>query len=228
MPQLTLYQYPIRACSSVTVNALIELDIPFEDEVIDIRAGEQNSPEYRKIHPFGKVPALIADGNVITENVAILLYLDALKPGIILPSVDSPISRAQHHADLVWCTATMHPTIRQVRMPMRYTDGDISGIRQKGIEDTLHLLGLVEARVSDDQWWYGDTWSILDVYVNWGLVTALSTDLISLNAYPAIRSHIQRVRNRASFQLALQRQTKAKETAGLTFPDEATWNANVS
>ena len=227
MPQLMLYQYTIRACSSVTVYALIELGFTFEDKVIDIRAGEQNSIEYRKIHPFGKVPALVADGDIITENVAILLYLDALKTGIILPSVPSPRERATQHADLIWCTATMHPTIRQVRMPMRYTEGDVSGVRQKGIEDTIHLLDIVEARVSGGRWWYGQDWSILDVYINWGLVTALSTDLISLEGFPAIRSHIQRVRERPSFQVAFKRQIEAKEAAGLTFPDEATWNANV-
>ncbi|MEM7327489.1 MAG: glutathione S-transferase family protein [Pseudomonadota bacterium] len=227
MANLTLYQYPLRACSTVTVNALIELDLPFEDRVIDIRAGEQYSPAYRKIHPYGKVPALLVDTRVITENVAILLYLDALRPGIILPSTSSSLERAAIHTDLVWCTATMHPTIRQVRMPIRYTDGDVSGVQQKGIEDTIHLLDIVEARVANDRWWYGAQWSILDVYVNWGLVTALSTDLIPLDDYPAIRAHIRRVRGRASFQSALARQTRAMEEAGLTFPDEASWNAQV-
>lgn len=206
----------------------MELELPFADRVIDIRTGEQNSAAYRKIHPFGKVPALLVDDVVVTENVAILLYLDALKPGVILPDAKTPLAKAEFHADLVWCTATMHPTIRQVRMPLRYTDGDTSGVREKGIEDTIHLLNIVEARVSDERWWYGETWSILDVYVNWGLVTALSTDLIGLEDYPAIRSHIRRVRARESFQAALQRQMQAKEAAGLTFPDEAEWNANVS
>ncbi len=227
MPELTLYQYPLRACSSVTVNALMELELPFTDRVIDIRSGEQNSPAYRQIHPFGKVPALLVNDIVITENVAILLYLDALVPGVILPESGSPLDRAQYHADLVWCTASMHPTIRQVRMPLRYTDGDVSGVRQKGIEDTIYLLDIIESRVSDDRWWYGVEWSILDVYVNWGLVTALSTDLISLENYPGIRSHIARVRARETFQAALKRQTDAKEAAGLTFPDETSWNANV-
>ncbi len=227
MPRHILYQYPLRACSSVTVNALMETGIEFEDRVVDIRAGEQNDPAYRKIHPYGTVPALSVDDHVITENVAILLYIDALKPDVIFPKSESSLDRAAIHADLVWCTATMHPFIRQVRMPTRFTDGDASGVRQRGIEKTTHILNVAEHRLTDDSWWYGDRWSILDVYINWGLMTALSTDLFPLERYPAIKSHIHRVRERPSFEAAFARQTEAKERAGLVFPDEAMWNTNI-
>ena len=227
MPKYILYQYPLRACSSVTVSALIEAGIEFEDSVVDIRAGEQNEERYRNIHPFGKVPALSVDGQVIIENVAILLYIDSIRPSTILPESNSPLDRAKFYSDLVWCTATMHTAIRQVRMPMRYTDTDSSGVRAKGIEETIRILDVVEARLADQLWWYGDIWSIVDVYVNWGLMTAASTDLLPLNEYPAIRSHIHRVRERPSFQAALVRQSAAKEKAGLVFPDEASWNTNI-
>ena len=222
-PHYILYQFPLRACSSVTVNAMLELGLNFEDRVINILAGEQNEPAYRKIHPFGKVPALSVDSNVIIENVAILLYLDSVKPNILFPEAKSSLDRATVHSDLVWCTATMHPAIRQVRMPMRYTDGDISGVRERGIKETTHILNVVEERLTGNRWWYGDHWSIVDVYINWGIVTAASTDLLPMEAYPAIRSHIRRVRERPSFQAALVRQTEAKEKAGLVFPDEASW-----
>lgn len=228
MPEYLLYQYPIRACSTVTVNALMEVGLEFEDRVINILAGEQNSEAYRKIHPFGKVPALSVDGKVIIENVAILLYIDAIKPNILFPSGSDPLDRAAIHADLVWCTATMHTAIRQVRMPMRYTDGDITGVREKGLEETTRILNVIEERLSGDRWWYGENWSILDVYINWGLTTAASTDLLPLQSYPAIRSHIARVRERPGFQAALERQTEAKEKVGLVFPDEATWKTEFS
>lgn len=223
MPNLTLYQYPLRSCSTVTVNALIETGLEFEDRVIDILAGEQNIPAYRAIHPYGKVPALMVDRTVIIENVAILLFIDALKPGILYPAVSSPLERARFHADLVWCTAILHPTIRQARMPIRYTAGNPEGVRQKGINDTLELMGIIEQRLSKGEWWYGDKWSILDVYVNWALVTALSTDLFPLSDYPRIKAHIDQVRSRPSFQAAQARQLEAKQNAGLVFPDEDSW-----
>ena len=228
MTDYVLYQFPLRACSSVTVNAMIEAELDFEDRVVDILKGEQNSSEYRKIHPYGKVPALSVDGKIIIENVAILLYIDSIKPNVLFPASDSPLQRATIHSDLVWCTATMHTAIRQVRMPMRYTDGDASGVREKGIKETLTILDIVEERLSGDRWWYGESWSIVDVYINWGIMTAASTDLLPMQSYPAIRSHMQRVRERPGFQAALKRQTEAKENAGLVFPDEATWKTDFS
>ncbi len=223
MPNYTLYQFPLRACSSVAVNAMIEVGLEFEDRVVNIMTGEQNEPAYRKVHPFGKVPALVVDGEVIIENVSILLYIDSVRPNILFPEAKTPLERATIHSDLVWCTATMHTAIRQVRMPMRYTGGDVSGVQEKGIEETTHMLNIVEERVAGDRWWYGDTWSIVDVYINWCITTAASTDLLPMNDYPAIRSHIRRVRERPSFQAALKRQMAAKEKAGLEFPEAMTW-----
>ncbi len=223
MTKYVLYQFPLRACSSVTVSAMLEVGLEFEDRVIDILKGEQKEAAYKKIHPYGKVPALSVDGKVIIENVAILLYIDSIKPNILFPAAQTPLEQASIHSDLVWCTATMHTAIRQVRMPMRYTDSESEGVRKKGIEDTTAIFDIIEKRVAGDQWWYGDAWSILDVYINWGIVTAASTDLLPMNSYPAIKSHIRRVRERPSFQAALVRQTAAKEKAGLVFPDEASW-----
>lgn len=207
---------------------MLEVGLEFEDRVINILAGEQNEAAYRKIHPFGKVPALSVDGTVIIENVAILLFIDSVKPGMLFPQANSSLDRAAIHSDLVWCTATMHPAVRRVRMPLRYTDGDTSGVREKGLQEITKILSVVEERLGGNRWWYGDRWSIIDVYVNWGIMTAASTDLLPLQSYPAIRSHIQRVRERPSFQAALTRQTEAKEKAGLVFPDEATWNTEAS
>ena len=47
---------------------LKELDAEHERIVIDIQAGEQNSPEYRAINPMGKVPTLVDDDIVISSS----------------------------------------------------------------------------------------------------------------------------------------------------------------
>lgn len=227
MPIFTLYQFPLRSCSTVTVNAFIELGIEFKDQVIDIMKGEQYGDEYLKIHPYGKVPALSVDSHVIIENVAILLYLDSLKPNILFPETESALVRASYNSDLVWCTGTMHPAIRKLRMPKRYTDGDTSGIRAKGLEQTTYILSVIEERLTDASWWYGDQWSIMDVYVNWGLMTAFSTEEILVDDYPAIRSHIKKVRERPSFRASLARQIEAKEKSGLEFPTQIVWKSDI-
>ena len=206
----------------------MEVGLEFDDRVIDILAGEQHGAAYRKVNPFGKVPALSVDGKIIVENVAILGYIDTVKPNILFPEAKTALQRAKFHADLVWCTATLHTAVRQVRMPVRYTDGDVSGVRQKGIEEMTKLLNFVEKRLANRPWWYGETWSIVDVYVNWGIMTAASTDLLPMQDFPAIYAHGQRVRERPSFRAALIRQEQAKDKAGLVFPDELLWKTDFS
>ena len=59
-------------------------------------------------------------------------------------------------------------------------------------------------------------------------MTAASTDLLPLQSYPAIQSHISRVRERLSFQDSFARQTAAKERAGLVFPDKDSWETEFT
>lgn len=221
MPDLKLYHYPVRACSHVTFNALEEAGLDYDDQSIDIMKGEQKSGDYLKIHPGGKVPALVVDGITLAENAAILIYLNSIAPDAkLLPSGEGPFEQAKSYSDLIWVSSTFHPAIRQVRMAMRFTDGDPSGVQAKGVEFSTAIFNHVEERVAGDKWWYGDDWSIVDVYVNWCVMTAASTELMPMEKYPSIRSHIERVHARPSFQKAIARQMTSKERDGVVFPEE--------
>lgn len=54
---------------------ILEEDLPYEHIPIDIATGEQKSPAYKALQPFGKVPALEDDGFLIFESRAICKYL---------------------------------------------------------------------------------------------------------------------------------------------------------
>ena len=214
MPEFTLYHAP-GACSRVTMNALEECGITYEDRIIDLPGGEQKTPTYLAINPRGKVPALLVDGTLLTENAAILMYLAALKPEAgLLPVTGSALDQATCHADLIWCSATLHPMVRQVRMPIRYTNTeDTTGIVAKGTEYLDNALPQIEARVSNDRWWYDDSWSILDVYVCWCYNTAASAGY-ALDAYPGLLAHRERVKARPSFKATMAREKAALKAAG--------------
>ena len=64
---------------------LEEADIAYEAIPIDGRKGDQFDPEFLKINPNAKVPAIVDDGNAIFDSNAILLYL-AEKTGKFLPA----------------------------------------------------------------------------------------------------------------------------------------------
>ena len=71
---ITFYYSPMSSASRVHW-ALEELGIPYEKVKIDLRAGDQKKPEYAKIHPFQKVPALVDGDEKLFESLAILLHL---------------------------------------------------------------------------------------------------------------------------------------------------------
>jgi glutathione S-transferase len=88
---LTLY-YATAACSMAPHILLEEVGTPYDTVRIDLKAGEQNGPAFRAINPRGKVPVLNADGEILTEGIAIQYYLarrfaeNALLPDDVLPA----------------------------------------------------------------------------------------------------------------------------------------------
>ena len=54
---------------------LQEMEIDFEPVTVNLLAGEQHSPAFLKVNPAGKLPALVDGEVVLTESVAIVLYL---------------------------------------------------------------------------------------------------------------------------------------------------------
>src|SRR5690349_14041878 len=76
---ITLFHAP-QSRSSAALILLEELDAPYELRVINMKAGEQRQPAYLQINPMGKVPAMMHRGALVTEQVAIFLYLADLFP----------------------------------------------------------------------------------------------------------------------------------------------------
>ncbi len=218
MPELLLYHFP-RACSHVTMNALDEAGLQYEDQVVNILNGDNKTPEYLAIHPGGKVPALRVDGDILTENAALLIFINELVPEAnLLPAGDSPFTKAAMYSDLIWISGTVHPAVRQMRMPVRFTvDDHHDGIRAKGREYTDTIMGQIDARTADGAWWYGESWSIVDVYLAWCCGIAAASGY-ALDDYPNVQNLLQRVSERDSFKQAVARQVKATEDAGIKLP----------
>jgi glutathione S-transferase len=119
---IILYHTP-GACSRVTLNALEEIGLPFEDRPIDIFKGAQARPDYLAVNPKGKVPALDIDWRILTETPAILWYL-AQRSGAaaLLPtSADGGIA-IETLIDLSWFSNTLHVLVRSARAHA-YDDG---------------------------------------------------------------------------------------------------------
>lgn len=71
---------------------LEELGVPYQRELVDIRAGAQNAPAFRAINPMGKVP-VVADGQtIVSEQSAICAWLaDRFPEKKLAPAIDDPM-----------------------------------------------------------------------------------------------------------------------------------------
>jgi glutathione S-transferase len=77
--QITLY-HAARSRSSGAVALLEALGADYRMQVLDLKAGANLAPAYLAINPMGKVPAIVHNGALVTEQVAIYLYLADLYP----------------------------------------------------------------------------------------------------------------------------------------------------
>src|SRR5690349_1013839 len=71
----TKLYYAPGACSLASHIALEEIGIPYQTQPLNLAEGDQRKPEYLKINPRGRVPALVVDDEILTENVGIMTYL---------------------------------------------------------------------------------------------------------------------------------------------------------
>ena len=105
---LQLYTY-FRSSAAFRVRIGLNLKgLPREDHVVWLLDQEQSSPGYRKVNPQGLVPALVADGQVIGQSLAILEYLDEVYPEPPLLPPD-PLGRARVRSLALAIACDLHP-----------------------------------------------------------------------------------------------------------------------
>ncbi len=91
---ITLYHNAMSSCAAKVRMVLSEKELEWEGIHLDLRAGDQQKPEYVKLNPKKVVPTLVHDGAVIIESNVVCEYLDdAFEARPVRPS--SPAKLAQ-------------------------------------------------------------------------------------------------------------------------------------
>jgi glutathione S-transferase len=195
---LTLYYAP-GACSMAAHIVLEEAGEKYEARRVDFAKAEQRTEAYLKIHPMGRVPALLLDsGEPLTENTAILPYLG--KRYRLWPA--DPLAEARALSLLGFFATNVHPAHAHIARPERYvTDPshfpDMQAQARKMFQDYLQQVD----RVLAGRQWLSDQYSVLDPYAftfyTWGVRRELPmADLKSYTAHKdrmLARPAVQRV-----------------------------------
>jgi GST-like protein len=144
---------------------LEEVGLPYEVRPIDIGKGDQFDPEFLRISPNNKIPAIVdTDGPggssiSVFESGAILIYL-AEKTGKLLPS-----SGPARYPVLEWVMFQMGgigPMLGQVHHFRHYAPEPIPYAIDRYTNEANRLYGVLDRRLRDREWLAGD-YSIADI-----------------------------------------------------------------
>lgn len=146
--------------------ALEELGLPYEVHPIDITQNEQFDPEFLKISPNNKIPAIIdPDGPggepfALFESGAILLYL-ARTTGRLMP--ESPRAYWTAVQWLMWQMGGFGPMLGQAHHFLRFAPEDVPYAKERYRNETRRLYGVLDKRLGEAEWLAGDEYSMADI-----------------------------------------------------------------
>ena len=186
--QLTFIHSP-NSRSAGTRILLEELGAPYELVALDMKAGQTRAPGYTAINPMGKVPAIVHQGALITEQPAVFIYLADLFPEAgLAPAIGDPL-RGPYLRWLVFYGSCFEPALvdramkREPAPPATSPYGDF---------DTMFKT--LTDQLAAGPYLLGERFSAADVL--WGTALNWTTRFQLVPATPVIQAYIERVASR--------------------------------
>lgn len=198
---LKLYGFPptrsIRA-----VWTLRELGVEFEFIQVNLAKGEHRTTEFLAINPAGKVPVLVDGDLVLTESVAIVLYLADKYPAKgLLPTTLESRAEAQRWL-LFTATELEQPLWRIARHTALYPkEKRLPDEVPLAREDFQSMAAVMEAHLRDRQFLVGDRVSVADFVAAYTLDWANEIHLLA--TFPQLQAYMERMYTRPSAPLRI-------------------------
>jgi glutathione S-transferase len=188
-------------CQRVKV-VLEEKKIPYETINIDLRAGEQKTPDYLKINPYGKVPALADNDTILYESCIINEYLDEkYSTPRLMPS--DPAQRAKARILVDFGLTQMDPVYTKLRMEMVKDEKERS---QETInaakQDIKKRLQHLEQELGNKEYLLGD-FSLVDADLIPRFTRLEGFGVLPDPALPGLGKYLQRMKERPSVKAIL-------------------------
>jgi glutathione S-transferase len=196
IPPLVFFHNP-HSRSCMTRALLEELGVEFETCAVDFKRDEQLSADYRNINPMGKVPAIRAGEEVVTETVAIYIWLADLFPQAGLAPATDDLQRGTYLRWLVFYAACIEPAVAD--RAMKREPGPRAQSPYGDYESVIHT---VNAAIGRGPFLLGERFSAADVL--WGNALRWLTGFGMVEATPAINAYVERVMARPAQQRALK------------------------
>ena len=204
---LKLYYYP-RACSLASHIALEEAGAEFEAVSVDLAGGEQRGPEFLGVNSKGRVPALVTDEGILTENPAILMYIAMTYPEANLAPLDNPFELARIQSFNAYLSSTVHVAHAHGPRGIRWADepASLEDMKRKVPQTMTESFSLIEQQYFQGPWVTGGDYTISDMYL-FTISSWMEADGVDPGKFPRMLDHRQRMLERPAVTRALNSET---------------------
>ena len=188
--------------------ALEELGLPYTVHPIDIGKDEQFQPDFLKISPNNRIPAIVDrdNGLHLMESGAILLYL-AEKTGRLMPKELAKRYRVIEW--LMWQMGGPGPMLGQVHHFVKYNKGKAPYAEERYLKEAHRLYGVLDRRLADREF-VADEYSIADIAI-WPWISRFEWQTIDLNQYPNVKRWYLAIAARPAVQRGFHVPKKVQE-----------------
>lgn len=186
--RVTLYHSPNTRSTGALI-LLEELGAPYDLHVLNMKAGEQRQPAFLTVNPMGKVPALKHGEAIVTEQIAVYLYLADLFPEAGLAPAVGDRLRGPYLRWMAFYAASFEPAVVD---RFRKNDPGPQAMSPYGDYDTM--LDTVTAQLRKGRYLLGDRFTAADVL--WGTALGWTTMFELVPKSPEIMDYAQRIGSR--------------------------------
>ena len=176
---------------------LEEIGLPYTTYAVDITKDEQFKPEFLKISPNNRIPAIVDQDTklALMESGAILIYL-ADKTGKFLPKAGEPRYRVLEW--LMWQMGGPGPMFGQVHHFVKYNKGKAPYAEERYLKEANRLYGVLDRRLKDREF-VADEYSIADIAI-WPWVSRFEWQTVNLNQYANVKRWYVTIAGRPAVQ----------------------------
>ena len=203
---LTLF-YAANTCSLASHITLEESGAAYETKRLSFAENDQRKPEYLKVNPKSRVPALVTDQGILTETPAILVFIAQMFPKANLIPVNDPFRFAQIQSFNSYLCSTVHVAHAHRMRGYRWSDDQpaMETMKKKVPQNVGECFDLIEREYFKGPWVMGEAYTISDPYL-FTIASWLEADGVDPKRFPKVLDHRTRMAHRPAVKKILARE----------------------
>jgi glutathione S-transferase len=199
---LTFYYAP-STCALASHLALEFSGAPYEAKRLDFKQQQQRTPEYLKINPKGRVPALVTERGVLTETPALLQYIAQAFPQADLAPLDDAFLLAKANEFNSFLCSTVHVNHAHKGRGSRWVEAEdtvaLDAMKKKVPQTMAESFTLIGEWMLKGPWVLGERFGTSDMYL-YTLSRWLEGDGVDVQRFPKVADHMRRMQAKPQVQ----------------------------